>query len=246
MRIPGECGRLFQRLERGLPECRLFGEEADGAKAGANPGMERGRENQNGASNDQLAGPAKHEGAGRARRRHCAFGQRDQAANRPAAGCRCGRDQPQGGSRKGTVDLVRVGPEEADEHSAGLAGGAVVQQDLEALHRITRPGMVARHNDVGRRRGSSLKPAADIGRQELLDRFGPAGSHPEDLSRPADQVADRDARSHQLGGLVNRLAHRVACRVSSQQGSGIAAAGEPLPMQRPSVVRWLVPGKISL
>src|SRR5437588_757607 len=45
----------------GPPEGGLVGEEADGAEARADPGVERGRVDQDRPVDDQLAGPADHE-----------------------------------------------------------------------------------------------------------------------------------------------------------------------------------------
>ena len=60
----------------------------------------------------------------------------------------------------------------------------MVQQDLETLHRITWPGVVASDNDIGRRGSSSLEPAANLGRKLLLDDLGPAANQPENLPGP--------------------------------------------------------------
>ena len=86
----------------------------------------------------------------------------------------------------------------------------MVQQDLETLHRITWPGVVASDNDIGRRGSSSLEPAANLGRKLLLDDLGPAANQPENLPRTSSQMADREARPNAFGSLVNRLPHRVA------------------------------------
>ena len=50
---------LASRLFGGPPEGALVGEEADGAEAGAEPGVERGSVDQDGPVDDQLAGPAR-------------------------------------------------------------------------------------------------------------------------------------------------------------------------------------------
>ena len=87
-----------------------------------------------------------------------------------------------------------------------------MEQDLEALHRITRPGMVPRHDDIGRSCFRSLKTAARLDGQTFLNHFGHAGQHSQDLAWPAEQMADREARTEQRQP-PRRIAWRIGLRL---------------------------------
>jgi len=70
----------------------------------------------------------------------------------------------------------------------------VLEQDLEAHHRVARPGVVADGDQVGRRAVGDAEPTPGLGRQEILDGVRLARLDPEDLPRRPEQVADRERR----------------------------------------------------
>ena len=86
----------------------------------------------------------------------------------------------------------------------------MVKQYLEALHGIARPGVVAGNDQI---RGCSigcLKSPPSLGCQQILYLVWMPCDDREDLTRTADQVADRPARPEPQGCGVDRSPHRVA------------------------------------
>ena len=124
-----------RRPARGRAECR-FWRGGEGSKPGPSDRRPARR-------------PAEHEGAGRFSSGHQALSQGHQPPDDPAAGRTGPGNQAQGRLRERPVDLRRIGPEEADQNPSRLAGGTVVQQNLEALHRIAGPGVIAGHHEIG-------------------------------------------------------------------------------------------------
>ena len=59
----------------------------------------------------------------------------------------------------------------------------MVKQHLEALHRVARPGMIARHDQIRRRRDGGAEPPTRLSRQEILYALGIPGNHAENLRR---------------------------------------------------------------
>ncbi len=137
----------------------------------------------------------------------------------------------QRGQGEGTVDLGRIGPEKADEQAPRTARGAVVEQDLEALHGVARPGMVPGDDDIGGRSRGGLKAAPRGGGKLVLNHVGWSRRHGQNLSRRADQVAEGQARPRQEGRrLADGRAHRVRGRVAAEQTARVAS--QALPVQR--------------
>ena len=156
--ISDGCGRDFSSdSSGGPPEGRLFADRRTGPRWGQS-GHGAGRENQNGAINDQLLGAeAKHEGAGQEPAADIArstSGTRLRIAQPP--GAPGGRDQPQGRSRKGN-GRSSSGSVQKKPMSTPLGSQAArwCSKILKLWIGSPRPGVVARHNDVGRRRGSA-------------------------------------------------------------------------------------------
>src|SRR4051812_46886899 len=104
-----------------------------------------------------------------------------------AGGPRC-RDRLHRPEREGAVDLLRIGPEEADEHAVLAAGGAVVEQDLEALHRVSRPRVVAGDGEVDPGRMRGLIAALNLSGELILHEVHVPRRDVEDLSRIAEQM----------------------------------------------------------
>src|SRR5271165_5084385 len=121
-----------------------------------------------------------------------------------------------------------------------------MQQDLEALHRITGPGMVSRHDDIRRGCFRCLKTAPRFYGQAFLNHFRLTGQHAQNLTRPAQQMAHRKAGSEQPSRLANRLAHWVIGRVSAKQTLSVAFACKSLAMQSPQRAAVARPGENQL
>ncbi len=162
------------------------------------------------AFNDQLARPAQHERGRRSQGRHDPESGRQEPLDAPPARG-AGRGDPlEGRDRERAIDFRGIGPKKTNEHAPRPAGRPMVQQHLETLHGIARPGIVAGDNQVSRRATRRcLEPAARLGRQHVLHALGITGNHTQDLRPTPDHMADRKRRSEKPGCLVNGLAHRV-------------------------------------
>ena len=94
---------------------------------------------------------------------------------------------------------------------------AVLREHLEAHQGVARPGVVARHDQVGRVASGAIRK-----RRRASDGSSPCtrvGMAAHARGRPApgpDQVADRDARPDPPGRRADRPAHRVVGRVGAE------------------------------
>ena len=131
----------------------------------------------------------------------------------------------------------------------GPAGGAVLEQDLEALHRVARPGVVARDDQVGRRprRGPRNRRRASAASRSCtafgMPRGAPRRPAPAAPSRWLIETHGPEPRRRRRGSPA-----ASGCPPASPPSSrpGVAAGPAPGGAAPPASMRWLVPGKISL
>ncbi len=234
-----------------LPELLLVGEELNRPEPRADPVVERRAKTRTVRSTTSSRAQRRHEGAGAADRpRQCRWPAARPRLDRPSPYRARGGDRAEGGHRERAVDLVGLPVQKKpDQDPARPARGAVLEEDLEALHRIARPGVVARDDQVGRRGvEEGLEPAPPPRRQAGPGpRVGVPGRHVEHLPGAPQQVADREARTEQSGP-----PERIACRIgfwaagAPEEPAGLARHSAPGGARPPGSSRWLVPGKISL
>ncbi len=175
-----------------------------------------------------------------ARSRPCRIAQPPGAA---------GGDRAEDAERERSVDLGGVGPEEAGEYAPLAAGGPVLEQDLEA-HASGRPARGGCPPRPGRPAGRP-GPGTDAG---PTPRDGP-GPRRGDRQPPRRTVPGAPSRwlietqgPSRSAACGDRPAHRVGRGIAPEQAAGVMPrpGSRPWRCNAPRVVRWLVPGKISL